>query len=310
MRRASLFLSLAAVVLLGFGCGSSTKEDKEPAPTSKDDKKDGTCENGQQLCNGMNLMQCRNGTWATETCEHVCQQIGLGEATGCMHDASKGFETCFCAPESDDACKEGEQKCSGLTLSVCQAGAWSTSACETLCQQSGLGEVQSCGYDADKGTEICFCGSAPPTCQTGEQKCVGTSLSICESGSWKTWTCDDLCHQGGLGMVQSCDYDPTKGKQLCLCYDGVIGDPCKASADCTQGVCGTGGWCSQTCSHDSECGKSSAGNTNYCMQTTSGSGACFPYCSTSSMCTDYPGTTCVQGVATKDGLQVDGVCSK
>jgi hypothetical protein len=256
----------------------------------------------------MNLKTCKNGGWATETCDHVCQKSGLGQATSCQHDATKGYETCFCASKSG-TCQEGEQRCSGLNLSVCQGGAWSTSTCEYLCQQGGLGKAESCGFDAQKGKEICFCASSPSACQDGQQKCSGLSISICSGGKWQTDTCDNLCHQGGLGKAESCGYSAQKGKEICFCYNGTTGDPCTTGADCTQGSCGTGGWCSQTCSQDNECGKSTAGNTNYCMQTTSGNGACFPYCSSNTMCSDYPGTTCQQGVQSKDGSKVDGVCT-
>jgi hypothetical protein len=244
MRRNRIFL----VAMILVGCGSGTKQyqgsDGGPAGPAPG------CSNGEQSCEGMNIRTCKNGGWATETCDHVCQQSGMGPATSCQHDPAKGFDACFCSPSTPS-----------------------------------------------------------PACQDGQQKCSGLSLSVCNGGTWKTDTCDNLCHQGGLGKAVSCGYDAQKGKEICLCYDGTTGDPCTSGADCTEGSCGTGGWCSKTCSHDSECGQSSAGNVNYCMQTTSGNGACFPYCSSGTMCTDYPGTSCQQGVESKDGSKVDGVCT-
>lgn len=313
----SLALSLVA-------CGSGIKDDpagQTPAPTgpsttsnnstnnpSNNNNNSGTCANGSQQCSGMNLMECKNGTWATSTCDSLCQQAGLGPATSCAHDASKGYETCFCASASG-TCTEGEQKCNGMTLSICGGGSWSTSGCDYICQQAGLGPAVSCGFDPSKGKEVCICGDAP-SCQNGAQQCQSGSLATCTNGTWAPTPCDELCHLAGYGKAQGCGFDSTKGMDTCFCYDGLTGDPCATPTDCkgTGAVCNTAGWCTKACAHDSECGQDSLGKANFCMETQGGSGACFPSCSSNATCAAYLGATCFFSIPSMDGATAN-VCS-
>jgi hypothetical protein len=316
-------------LFLSVGCGSGAKDPTQPGSGTPDDNNSsktnnnnnttnnnnnnnstgGACNAGQQKCDGMNLSYCQDGKWATSTCDHLCQQAGLGAATGCMHDNQKGYETCFCKSSSGSTCKDGEQKCSGMTLSVCQNGAWSTSGCEFLCQQAGYGLAQSCGFDSQKGKEICFCADPPTTCQNGAQKCSGLNLSTCKNSGWQTQSCTDLCHAAGLGRAQSCGFDSQKGLDTCFCFDGVIGDPCLSDTDCKDGVCNAAGWCAKACNHDFDCGKNSLKQQNHCMETQAGGGVCFPWCTTNAQCASFPGTVCQQQVINKDGVTVDGVCA-
>jgi len=253
----------------------------------------------------MNLMVCKNEAWATSTCDYLCQQSGFGSATSCQHDANKGYETCFCASASG-TCKEGEQKCNGMTLSICNGGSWSTAGCDFICQQANLGPPQSCGFDSQKNTELCFC-SAAPTCVNGAQKCQGSSLQTCINSGWQTDLCDDLCHAGGLGKAESCAYNANKGMDSCLCFDGNIGDPCSSNLDCKQDQCGAAGWCTKLCENDAECGASSTAN-NFCIETQGGGGACFPSCTANASCSGFINATCFFNVASKNGVNA-AICA-
>jgi len=318
---------LGSFVVMLAACGSGTKDPNAPiAPqtpdpntsnnnntssnnTSSNNNTDNntTCQNGQQQCSGMDLMVCKNGAWATNTCDYLCQQAGFGNATGCMHDANKGYETCFCA-SSSGTCQEGEQKCSGMTLSICNGGSWSTAGCDFICQQAGLGPAQSCGFDTQKNNDVCFCG-ATPSCQNGAQKCQGNSLQTCNSGAWSSMPCDELCHTAGYGMAQSCSFNPNKGLDTCSCYEGFIGDPCKGDIDCKQGVCNNAGWCTKACAHDYECGSNTVGDSSYCMETQGGGGACFPSCTSNTTCGVFAGTSCFFNIPSMDNASAS-VCSK
>ena len=312
-----------SLALALMACGSGTKDDptgqppaapSAPSTTSNNstnnpsNNNSGTCANGSQQCSGMNLMVCKNGSWSTSTCDSLCQQAGLGAATSCAHDASKGYETCFCASASG-TCTDGEQKCNGMTLSICGGGSWSTSGCDSICQQAGLGPAVSCGFDPSKGKEVCICND-PPSCQNGAQQCQNGNLATCTNEAWAPQSCDDLCHLAGYGKAQGCGFDSTKGLDTCFCYDGLTGDPCATDTDCKGdgAVCNTAGWCTRACTHDSECGQDSTGKANFCMETQAGSGACFPSCSSNAGCATFAGTSCFFSIPSMDGATAN-VCS-
>jgi len=320
--RTSLCMSLMGsfFLLAAVGCGGDgEKYPYPPAPTNptpstnnnnNTNNNNGTCQNGQRQCSGMNLQVCKNGGWATQTCDSLCQQSGFDKATSCKLDAGLGYDACFCGSNnSTGACTHGEQKCSGLNLGICQNGSWSTATCDFLCQQGGLGKASSCGFDAGKGTEICFCDAAP-SCTDGQQKCAGTGgLMVCQGGTWKTQTCNDICGAAGYGMAATCTFDSSKGMDACACFDGTTGDPCQTANHCKGGnICNNAGWCTKACAHDYECPLSSLGDANYCMQLSGGGAACFPGCNSSSDCSFFSGTVCQMNVATIDTKQTN-VCA-
>jgi hypothetical protein len=305
----SLALTLAA-------CGSGGGTDPAPThpgtsstpPTTNSPSTNSTCANGQQQCSGMNLQVCKNGAWATSTCDSLCQQAGLGAATACQLDPAKGFDTCVCGSASG-TCQQGEQKCSGLTLSVCNGGAWSTTSCNAACQQAGLGPAVSCGFDPSKGKDVCICGDAPSTCQNGAQQCQGINLATCTNSTWNTQSCDVLCQQSGMGMAQSCGFDPNKGLDTCFCFNGMTGDPCVTDAHCKDGnICNVAGWCTKPCAHDAECGLNTLGAPNYCMETQGGNGTCFASCSSNTNCASFIGTQCYFNVPSVDGTNAN-ICA-
>lgn len=326
MKTSRLSSMVGSILLLAVGCGGgnsdpeSARDPNNTPPTTpttpstnttpNSSTNSGACQNGQHQCSGMNLMVCKNGSWATDTCDFLCKQSGFASATSCKHDASLGYDACFCATSDPGACQQGAQKCNGLNLSICQAGAWSTATCDFLCQQAGYGKATACSFDSSKGTDTCVC-DAPPSCTEGAQKCSGsTGLSVCQGGAWKTQSCNDLCQLAGYGMAAGCTFDASKGSDTCACFNGVTGDPCATNTHCKSGnICNNAGWCTKACGGDGECGKSTLGNANFCMGLSGGGAACFPWCASNSACAAFPGTICQLGVYTMDNTLVDGVCA-
>lgn len=265
----------------------------------------GKCTEGSTKCNGSYLTACMSGKWQTESCDKICIAAGYSKADSCGYDKSKGQDICFC---SNTACTTGQQKCIGTDLAQCQNGKWQTETCNSLCLKAGYGKASNCGYDSQKGMDTCFC--LPASCTNGQQKCAGqNNLSVCESGSWNTYSCDTLCKKSGYGTGAGCAYDSTQGAETCACFNGLIGDKCVYQSDCKQGVCGAHGWCSKACTSDSECSYNSTGNRNYCMAAAGGGFACFPSCtSTLVECMFYPGAICMSAAQSASGASAK-VCS-
>jgi hypothetical protein len=313
--------------------GPIQRQDGGPQPTPQGSFK--VCKNDNE-CSGT-YFKCKvTNTATTGMCSHSCTTnndcapgfacitgttVGLSASCAQLCTATSSCPTgMICATLSDgvkacipdgwaiSGCSSGAQKCSGTNLSVCKSGAWQTESCDLLCMQAGYGKATGCQFDPAKSLEVCICG--PAGCQSGQQQCSGLSLGVCQSGTWNVQTCDALCKQGGMGKPQICKYDPTKGTDSCFCYGGLLGDPCASQADCKVGTCGAGGWCTTFCASDSDCGSNTLNSKNYCLETgQAGTYVCFPWCSSQTTCTEFPGTTCQKNVVTKDGKQVLGVCS-
>ena len=93
-------------------------------------------------------------------------------------------------PFKPPECKEGEQKCVGYDLYVCENGKW------VLKERNS----PQCGY------------TPPPECKEGEQKCVGYDLYVCQNGKWVLAEKDSL----------KCKPTPpecNEGEKKCVGYD-------------------------------------------------------------------------------------------
>ncbi|MDP9000554.1 MAG: hypothetical protein M3O46_10630 [Myxococcota bacterium] len=89
------------------------------------------------------------------------------------------------------------------------------------------------------------------------------------------------------GYADSCADNVDTGKAL-------VGDPCAVDTDCASCRCANGVWCTAACTSSQSCGANGAGVPNVCAMATTGQTVCYPGCSPTATCQDFPGTTCQQ----------------
>ena len=184
--------------------------------------------NNSECINGTKLRTCVGGHYETSTCPS-----GYCESNRCVECPSNMIPTCennaivscingyiqtsacsyneICQNSqciSTDGCTNGDRRCSGNMIEVCQNRSWQT---ESDCSLSG----KAC----DNATCI-----TPRVCDTGVTLCTDEhSLKSCNAnGQWDNSTCDGnkICHDGAC--VDSIPEQPENPDQPKTCYVGDL----------------------------------------------------------------------------------------
>jgi len=186
----------------------------------------------------------------------VCtpQDGGAGDDGGDAGDGGGGLV--------GDPCESGGDCASGFCLqSWCSA--FCTSATDTSCGSSSIGEQNVCLYVTDLQSYACFTG-----CSTN-------------------YDCTQL--DGAICQVQGTE-------SVCNTTNGAVGDPCSTDPGSTWTACdGSDGgstcsndnWCSQSCTTSASCGKNSTGGANYCIGGGGSPSTCYPGCTQANDCEAY-----------------------
>jgi hypothetical protein len=214
----------------------------------------------------------------------ACGLFGcLAVASGCSAPKGSGQATC----ENSQSCGGG-MACEHATVGtsgICAAGCQLDSDCAK-------------GHSCISGRQIGFASSCLQQCST---------VSDCAAEF------DCVTISGGKKVCVPFDWESQSQPQPPPQANKGIGDVCTSNSECASGMCA--GWCTAACSPtNAGCYGSHAGNVanqfgevNWCMATTNGD-FCFAACTNPSDCSNYPGTTCKQGMSV-DGHSVS-VCAK
>jgi hypothetical protein len=140
-------------------------------------------------------------------------------------------------------------------LRWCDAGAWVSVSCDTLCASRGQPISNGCGESAVLGGPSCFCDTplAAPTpaapaapaaparaCFEADLACLDDlTLAQCEAGAWQAHDCDALCRAAGYDQAAGCGHDGASRLDACLCEDL----PCPVGTEaCGDGTCVDAAW--------------------------------------------------------------------
>ena len=273
-----------------FRCGPPTQDPRCPAGyTCKSNLciLDGSCPAILPECGSSS--NCPNGACEADKGETLatCPQDCLCGNKTC--DTDKG-ETCTSCPEDCGECpsKCNNKKCeTGETPQNCPQDCPASQCPNNRCEQDET--EQSCPQDC-KNTG---CASDETKCENKE------TLQYCESGVWKTDSCDALCKAGQFDYGAGCEYDAAKSKNVCLCGKfGGLGTICDDKALCDpKYFCGyftenKPGFCSFNCpAANTTCSGAPTGTVSKCVLKVGGQFACGFLCD-STPCP--PGLNCDQ----------------
>jgi hypothetical protein len=175
------------------------------------------CATGLDLCADDDTLQtCQVGTPTNLSCTDVCAAGGLGESLICETSPQTGEAGCYCDESSSFCDQEGVVECADDDdIRGCFNGVWEQQDCDWLCGSDGLGSGDSCGYDMQSGSNVCWCTGDP--CVDGEQYCLSQgALALCDGGAWTQVACDDAgCGPDGVSL--GCGFLGSVGDETCLC---------------------------------------------------------------------------------------------
>ncbi len=200
----ALVLLLALAVT--FSC-SETEEQPDP---------DIYCSGDQTfVCDGDRLKICgASGRWALESCEDICTGIDLFYTGQCGPDAERGHEFCECVEE---CCTNGEQRCAGDDVEICNECQWTLLSCDTYCERYDRASL-GCDYNPITSGDSCQCeGMDTGLCDNSYLKCEEGYVNICDSqGDWKAESCREKCEAQGY-YYDYCEVDIDERKEVCHC---------------------------------------------------------------------------------------------
>ena len=150
----------------------------------------------------------------------------------------------------DVPCDEGVRRCDGADgVATCQAGAWITEACSTVCALKGADSL-GC-VDAE-----CTCTDPQTGCDEGDTTCQGADTrALCVGGAWKTSVCSVVCANEGQASLGCVDGE-------CACGTPPQCEPgeTRCQGTNTVAICTDGQWVPTSCvTQCAESGLSSAG---------------------------------------------------
>lgn len=132
----------------------------------------------------------------------------------------------LCRPAS--GCTSGSAVCaSGLSLAVCEGGAFEIRQCPELCASHGYNAASVC-TEGD-----CGCWDNPCPEPNTPWSCGGGVIERCYEGSYLVQSCEEYCDDRGLAYKGSCVTN-AGGERACSCIS-------KAQAACSSGYWSGGG---------------------------------------------------------------------
>jgi hypothetical protein len=187
---------------------------------------------------------------------------------GTVCRAIGAVSVCLPPPEIGSPCHE-KAECGDFDCN----GAWCTPAScsdDASCGATSVGNMNRCIENANNN-KICF-----PGCKTNSD-CAAFEESSCQPVS--------------------------TGKPEMVCSRLEVGTPCDENVHCGNAgwICaGLPGWCTPpSCNTDTDCnGTNPPTPTNRCIENVNNKKTCFPGCTSASDCTNYPNTTCSNGICT------------
>lgn len=126
-----------------------------------------------------------------ELCEASGGRISNDDANSCICRDSTCDPGILCQKNhtcANASCKEGETKCEGKKVFLCDEGNWN--------------EVTTCTMTCDEDNKLCN------ECKPDDVKCKNNTISICQYGTWKIdSSCDDglTCNKSGTGCADCVD---------------------------------------------------------------------------------------------------------